>query len=79
VRARGLGRRVGGAPLALIPADASPQEAAAIVAAIEQFVRDSAAPAPAPSRAHEQWTQAALLEAVEHEPGKLLSDPWINT
>ena len=41
---------------------ASPEEAAAIAAAIEQFLRDTA-PAPEPERLS-RWQQAALREAV---------------
>jgi hypothetical protein len=62
----------------VIPAGASPQEAAAIVAALEQFVRDSA-PEPAPAQAPDRWTQAALQEGCSREPGKISRDPWINT
>lgn len=43
---------------------ASPEEAAAITAAIEQFIRDTA-PAPAPE--HDQmnpWMRAGLYEGV---------------
>jgi hypothetical protein len=43
---------------------ASPEEAAAIAAAIEQFLRDTAPP-PAPSeRAISPWLRAGLLEAT---------------
>ena len=43
---------------------ASPEEAAAVVAAIEQFLRDTAPP-PAPAApAPEPWLRAARLEAV---------------
>jgi hypothetical protein len=45
---------------------ATPQEAAAIAAAIEQFIRDTA-PAPAPERpAMNPWLRAALYEGVGH-------------
>ncbi len=70
--------RSGGPHLALIPAGASAQEAAAIVAALEQFVRDSA-PAPASPQEPDRWTQAALQEGCSREPGKISRDPWINT
>ena len=49
----------------------TPEEAAAVVAAIEQFVRDTApapAPAPAPEPALSQWKQEALLEGVSRWP-----------
>jgi hypothetical protein len=62
----------------VIPAGASPQEAAAIVAALEQFMRDSA-PEPAAVQAPDRWTQAALQEGCSREPGKISRDPWINT
>jgi hypothetical protein len=43
---------------------ASPEEAAAVVAAIEQFLRDTA-PAPAPvSTAMNPWQRAGLYENV---------------
>ena len=50
---------------------ASPEEAAAVVAALEQFMR-ATAPAPAPDDndpAHPgPWVRAALLEGVDREP-----------
>lgn len=47
---------------------ASPEEAAAVMAAIEQFLRDTAPPpAPAPEKVS-GWLEAARLEAVEREP-----------
>ena len=45
-------------------ADASPEEAAAIAAAIEQFLRDTS-PAPAQSSPHPNpWLRAGLFEAA---------------
>jgi hypothetical protein len=47
---------------------ASPEEAAAIVAALERFVRDTAPP-PAPAAPPpDPWRRTALLEGVGHEP-----------
>jgi hypothetical protein len=47
---------------------ASPEEAAAVVAALEQFMR-ATAPAPAPvETGPSPWVRAALLEGVEREP-----------
>jgi hypothetical protein len=47
---------------------ASPEEAAAIAAAIEQFLRDTA-PAPAPAGPEiSPWARAALYEAVGLDP-----------
>ncbi|MFL5780552.1 MAG: hypothetical protein ACJ760_04495 [Thermoleophilaceae bacterium] len=52
-------------------ANASPEEAAAIAAAIEQFLRDTA---PAPAAEPEPvsgWLRAAMREAVGAEPDEL--------
>jgi hypothetical protein len=56
--------------LTLHGSSASPEEAAAVVAAIEQFLRDTAPPpAPEPERPN-PWVRAALLEGVEREPAR---------
>jgi hypothetical protein len=53
---------------------ATPEEAAAIAAAIEQFLRDTAPP-PAAGRDHASpWLRAALLEGTERMPAEL--SPW---
>ena len=53
---------------------ASPEEAAAVVAAIEQFLRDTA-PAPAPpERAMNPWLRAGLYENVGLQPEE--RSPW---
>ncbi len=53
---------------------ASPEEAAAIAAAIEQFIRETA-PAPfTDSPATSPWLEAALLEGVGREPSQ--GAPW---
>lgn len=55
--------------LRIVAPAASPEEAAAVVAALERFMRDTAplrAPAPAPGAA--PWARAALLEATGHAP-----------
>jgi hypothetical protein len=53
---------------------ASPEEAAAIAAAIEQFLRDTApAPAAAPAGRMDPWLRAGLLEATGRSPE---SAPW---
>jgi hypothetical protein len=50
---------------------ASPEEAAAVVAAIARFARDTA-PIAQPPRAHENgWLRAGRLEAVGAEPDEL--------
>ncbi len=60
---------------------ASPEEAAAIVAALERFMR-ATAPPPAPTTAQplDKWRQAALNEGVQREPWAASEPhPWINT
>jgi hypothetical protein len=47
---------------------ATPEEAAAVMAAVEQFLRDTAPP-PAPEPPpRSPWVHAALLEGVDREP-----------
>lgn len=53
---------------------ASPEEAAAITAAVEQFMRDTS---PAPSAAEREqspWLRVGLLEATGRNPGAVA--PW---
>jgi hypothetical protein len=60
--------------LTIVAADASPEEAAAVVAALERFMRDTApAPAPADPRP-DPWQLAALREGVSRRPDQPL--PW---
>jgi hypothetical protein len=47
---------------------ASPEEAAAVIAAIEQFLRDTAPPPAEEHDAVSPWVRTARLEAVEREP-----------
>ena len=66
--------------LKLIAPAASPEEAAAVVAALERFMRDTApALAPAAETVVDGWTRAALLEGVSGADGDDERDPWINT
>ena len=59
--------------LELVAPTASPEEAAAIVAALERFMRDTAPPlAQAPDQP-EPWRRTALLEGVDREPAGLAS------
>ena len=51
-------------------ANASPEEAAAIAAAIEQFLRDTAPPPPAVARLS-PWTRAGLLEGNRRRPSRV--------
>jgi hypothetical protein len=58
---------------------ASPEETAAIMAAVERFWR-AAAPAAATGPAGpDPWLRAAILEQVSTRDDADLRDPWINT
>jgi len=48
---------------------ASPEEAAAIVAALERFMRDTPPKRHPPAPQRSAWARAALLEATGREPG----------
>jgi len=63
----------------LIAPAASPEEAAAIVAALERFMRATAPPAHQPAETPDGWRRAAVLEGVSREPRGDVPDPWINT
>jgi hypothetical protein len=67
------------AHLQLIAPSASPEEAAAIVAALGRFVRATAPAATAPAQAADAWSRAAMLEGVRQDGGEDPADPWINT
>jgi hypothetical protein len=69
--------------LELIAPSASPAQAAAIVAALERFMRDTAPRTAPPVGGVDPWLRAAMLEGTgrdiygsrpPEEP-----DPWINT
>jgi hypothetical protein len=54
--------------LTIVAPNASPAQAAAVVAALERFMRETA-PAPAPrAPARNRWQMAALGEGVAREP-----------
>jgi hypothetical protein len=60
--------------LEIVAPAASPEEAAAVVAALERFMRETApTPAPPPERPS-GWVEAARREAVERAPRH---EPWI--
>ena len=60
--------------LELRGSSASPEEAAAVIAAVEQFLADTA-PAPgAPSTKVNPWQRAALLEGVRAK--EAFASPW---
>jgi hypothetical protein len=60
--------------LSIVAPDASPEEAAAVVAALERFMRETA-PVAAPAAPRQNpWKQAALHEGVARLP--LAPFPW---
>jgi hypothetical protein len=65
--------------LQLIPPSASPEEAAAIVAALERFIGDTAPALAISTPAPDRWREAALLEGVRRDDPGDLGEPWINT
>jgi len=60
--------------LELVAPSASPEEAAAVVAALERFMRDTAPPLASPPPERNPWQRAALYEAVGREPDE--PSPW---
>ncbi len=70
----GVNRR---ARLELVTPAASPEEAAAVIAAVERFLRDTAPPPAAPAqggRGGSGWLRAARHEGVGLEPDA--PSPW---
>ena len=61
--------------LTIVAPDASPEEAAAVVAALERFMRDTAPPPAAPRPQRNRWQQAALDEGIARQPAEPL--PWL--
>jgi hypothetical protein len=59
--------------LEIVAPSASPEEAAAVIAAVERFLRDTAPPAAPPSPPRNRWIEAARLEAVDRQPER---DSW---
>jgi hypothetical protein len=60
--------------LEIVAPNASPEEAAAVVAALERFMRDTAPHPAARAPARNPWKEAALHEGVSRQPD--LSTPW---
>ena len=56
--------------LELRGSSATPEEAAAVIAAVEQFLRDTAPPPAEPEQRESHWVRAARLEAVDREPAR---------
>ncbi|HEY3970714.1 MAG TPA: hypothetical protein VGL79_04890 [Solirubrobacteraceae bacterium] len=65
--------------LELIAPSASPVEAAAIVAALERFMRDTAPQLAPPTEHLDPWLRAAMLEGVARAGPSDEPDPWLNT
>jgi len=59
--------------LTIVAPSASDEEAAAVVAALERFMRETAPP-PVPPTPPNPWQQAALQEGVTRQPE--LRPPW---
>jgi hypothetical protein len=59
--------------LEIVGTSASPEEAAAVVAAVERFLRDTAPPPAPPMPPPNPWVRAARLEAVDRFPAP---DAW---
>ncbi len=56
--------------LELRGSSATPEEAAAVIAAIERFIRDTAPPVATAPEGPGPWVRAALLEGVDREPSR---------
>lgn len=61
--------------LRIVAPDASPQEAAAVVAALERFMRETTPPLAPPDPRPDPWQRAALQEGVSRFPVQPL--PWV--
>ena len=59
-----------------IDPSASPEEAAAIVAALERFIRATAMPARTRGEGPDGWQRAARLEGVDRWTLPEARDPW---
>lgn len=60
--------------LTIVAPSATPEEAAAVVAALERFMRETAPPPVPPAPRRSPWQQAALHEGVALQPEHPL--PW---
>jgi hypothetical protein len=63
------------AELTIVAPNVSPEEAAAVIAAVQRFIRDTAPPLASVPPARNPWQQAALLEGVDRAPTAPL--PWV--
>jgi hypothetical protein len=60
--------------LTIVAPDASPEEAAAVVAALERFMRQTAPRPVAPAPRRDLWQEASLHEGVSRQPRSPV--PW---
>jgi hypothetical protein len=60
--------------LTIVAPNASAEEAAAVVAALERFMRETAPPPAPPAPEPKRWKQAALQEGIRRAPDVPL--PW---
>ncbi len=60
--------------LSIVAPNASPEEAAAVVAALERFMRETAPPAVPPAPLRNPWQLAAFREGVSRQPEA--PPPW---
>ncbi len=60
--------------LTIVAPTASAEEAAAVIAALERFMRETAPQPAPPAPARNPWQQAALEEGVARRPE--LMPPW---
>jgi hypothetical protein len=67
------GRQSPARPRIEVRQPASPEEAAAIAAAIEQFIRDTAPPPAQPEPEVSAWLRAGLLEGTKRGAAE---SPW---
>ena len=65
--------------LEIVAPSASPEEAAAVVAALERFMRATASAAAPVAQPPDRWLEAAILEGVSRDEPASSPDPWINT
>lgn len=65
--------------LTIVAPNASPEEAAAVVAALEQFMRETTPSPVAPAERVDHWTRTALLEGVRGDASPATwgdAHPW---
>jgi len=60
--------------LTIVAPSASPEEAAAVVAALERFMRETVPPRLPPAPRPNPWQRAALHEGIDRQPFEPL--PW---